>query len=894
MAILLKKSGIICFILFILLWADFSGTGVFSAPVKELPDTGENHALIIGINNYEEWSKLKSPVKDAEEMAKILSVKYNFKKSNITLLTDNSKEKPTLGNILASINKYMDSMTAKDNLLVFFSGHGAEDDQGETYWVPINGKKNVKMTWIKHSDLCKEIFASEKFKVKNLCILTDSVFSSNLIRSKSTSLTPYDLRYAEKISEKAKINSRELISFDNDHWPGDSKTGGLGLFTYYVTKALSENPLEVIDFENLVFDDNVLFPIRKKAGTNMLRGRLKTKAEKGGQFVITRLMPSVAVDVVMTDVNPEKGYPGDIFNIKAKTNNMAREVYIEIDGQKQPMQGRGTEWEYNANIGKVGTSQYKVTAVNDKDVEGKPQTGQIITVKKTVEKANITEAAVEPKAGALGDDFTFKALTDKPAKGVTLLIKGKPYEMTGSGTQWLLSRKMDVTGNVDFSTTATNKDGIPGTAKGGNFTVKGAIANIVELTTNPKTGLAGEEFLITAITDRPASSVSIQIDGATLPMQGSDKTWQFKRKIPDAGTKPFTVMAKNTEGAAGLAKTGEIITRKTAVVIPDVASVDINVVAPGKGYPGDSFMIKARTSSPSESVVVEIENERHAMQGSGTDWNYLAKINKLGPSKYRVIAKGKEGQGQSKEGEIITVKEAAAPVNVITASVSPQEGFIGKQFVFKAATDKPAKGVTLLLGNERFNMTGSDTNWQLAKNMEKAGTLSFSMIPRNKDDVEGGIKTASLTVQEKGFKYNPDGTITDLVTGKVQKRFVDNNNGTVTDLLTNVMWMKEPKTVAMTWDDAVEYCQNLDIKGQTGWRLPTIAELERLVDTKQQNPALPPGNPFSNVITHVGYWTKTKHKFGPQYVYQMNIWYGKSEHKKKSENSIVWPVKYLE
>jgi hypothetical protein len=890
-----QKKFVIPFIsIIVILFAIPTVKDVRSAPVKELQDMGENHALIIGINNYEEWSKLKSPVKDAEEMAKILSIKYNFKKQNIVLLTDNTKEKPTLGNVLANLNKYLDTMTAKDNLLVYFSGHGAEDDQGETYWVPINGKKNVKMTWIKHSDLCKEIFASEKFKVKNLCILTDSVFSNNLIRSKSTSLTPYDLRYSEKITEKAKINSREVISFDNDHWPGDSKTGGLGLFTYYVSKALSENPLEVIDFENLVFDDNVLFPIRKKAGTNMLRGRLKTPAEKGGQFVIARLMPSVAVDVVMTNVEPEKGYPGDIFNIKAKTSSIAKEVYVEIDGQKQPMQGRGTEWEFNANIGKTGTSQYKVTAVNDKDAEGKAQTGQIVTVKKTAEKANVMEAAVEPKTGALGDDFTFKASTDKPAKGVTLILKGKPFEMTGSGTQWLLSRKMDISGNVDFSTIATNKDGIPGSVKGGVFTVKSAIANVVDVSTDPKTGLAGEEFLITATTDRPASTVSIQIDGATLPMTGSGNTWQFKRKVPDAGKKPFTVLAKNTEGAAGLSKTGEIITRKTAVIIPDVASVDINVVAPGKGYPGDSFMIKAKTSAPSESVVVEIENERHAMQGSGTDWSYLARINKLGPSKYRVIAKGKEGQGQSKEGEIFTVKEAAAPVNIITASVSPEEGYIGKQFIFKASTDKPAKGVTIVLGNERIPMTGSDTNWQLAKNIEKSGTIPFTMIPRNKDDVEGGIKTASLIVQEKGFKYNPDGTITDLVTGKVQKRFVDNKDGTITDLLTNVMWMKEPKTVALTWDEAVEYCQNLEVKGQTGWRLPTIAEIEKLIDVKQQNPALPPGHPFSNVITHVGYWTKTKHKFGPQYVFQMNLWYGKSEHKKKSENSIVWPVRYVE
>ena len=40
-----------------------------------------------------------------------------------------------------------------------------------------------------------------------------------------------------------------------------------------------------------------------------------------------------------------------------------------------------------------------------------------------------------------------------------------------------------------------------------------------------------------------------------------------------------------------------------------------------------------------------------------------------------------------------------------------------------------------------------------------------------------------------------------------------------------------------------------------GWRLPTIQELASLVDLTQSNPALPLGNPFSNVQTN--YWSAT-------------------------------------
>ena len=98
----------------------------------------------------------------------------------------------------------------------------------------------------------------------------------------------------------------------------------------------------------------------------------------------------------------------------------------------------------------------------------------------------------------------------------------------------------------------------------------------------------------------------------------------------------------------------------------------------------------------------------------------------------------------------------------------------------------------------------------------------------------------------------------------------------------------------VSWAEAVEFCRKLDFKGYKGWRLPTIAELRVLVDKKQRNPALPQGHPFSNVLTHVGYWSKTKHKFGPQYVYQMNLWYGKDGYLKKADDSIVWPVRYAE
>ena len=72
--------------------------GLFALSEQILPDNGVNHALIIGIGDYDQWGKLESPAKDANEISRILTEKYNFDRGNITLLTDNTKEKPTLIN----------------------------------------------------------------------------------------------------------------------------------------------------------------------------------------------------------------------------------------------------------------------------------------------------------------------------------------------------------------------------------------------------------------------------------------------------------------------------------------------------------------------------------------------------------------------------------------------------------------------------------------------------------------------------------------------------------------------------------------------------------------------------------------------------------------------------
>lgn len=58
----------------------------------------------------------------------------------------------------------------------------------------------------------------------------------------------------------------------------------------------------------------------------------------------------------------------------------------------------------------------------------------------------------------------------------------------------------------------------------------------------------------------------------------------------------------------------------------------------------------------------------------------------------------------------------------------------------------------------------------------------------------------------------------------------DNGNGTITDNATNLMWMQKDSENGMNWKDALDYAENANHAGHSDWRLPTIKELQSIVD----------------------------------------------------------------
>ncbi|GAU09471.1 DUF1566 domain-containing protein [Desulfoplanes formicivorans] len=112
----------------------------------------------------------------------------------------------------------------------------------------------------------------------------------------------------------------------------------------------------------------------------------------------------------------------------------------------------------------------------------------------------------------------------------------------------------------------------------------------------------------------------------------------------------------------------------------------------------------------------------------------------------------------------------------------------------------------------------------------------------------------------------------------------------VHDNLTGLVWLRNarafPKT--MTWEQALASVAGLTTAGRS-WRLPTINELESLVDASTFSPALPAHHPFLSV--QQAYWSSTSSFFEPDWAHVLYLHKGAVGVGWKPKPEFhVWPV----
>lgn len=136
-------------------------------------DFGGYYALIIGNNDYPNFPNLDSAINDAKRADNILRTQYGFK---TTLLLNADRYA-----ILSNLNKLREQLTEKDNLLIYYAGHGELDRVNlRGHWLPVDAEPNSTANWISNVDITDILNA---ISAKHILVIADSCYSGTMTRS---------------------------------------------------------------------------------------------------------------------------------------------------------------------------------------------------------------------------------------------------------------------------------------------------------------------------------------------------------------------------------------------------------------------------------------------------------------------------------------------------------------------------------------------------------------------------------------------------------------------------------------------------------------------------------------------------------------------------------------
>jgi peptidoglycan hydrolase CwlO-like protein len=151
-----------------------------STPKQDLAGFGQYHALVIGNDHYKYWPQLMNALADASAIARVLKEHYGFQ---VTLLKD-----ATRGQIMKALNQYRKVLTEKDNLLIYYAGHGhLEQGIDRGYWIPVDAETNDNSEWILLPGVTDML---QLISAKHVMVVADSCFGGKLTRSSLAQLKP--------------------------------------------------------------------------------------------------------------------------------------------------------------------------------------------------------------------------------------------------------------------------------------------------------------------------------------------------------------------------------------------------------------------------------------------------------------------------------------------------------------------------------------------------------------------------------------------------------------------------------------------------------------------------------------------------------------------------------
>jgi serine/threonine protein kinase len=220
-ALILAAIALLLLAAAVLIWQRMHAAGLASY--------GKFYAVVIGESQYQKYESLPTTVNDARAIAQLLQTKYGY---DVTRL-----ENATQQQIIAALQASAKKMTAGDNLLVYYAGHGTvRNDKG--YWQPVDADFDMT-NWLSPA-IIRDVLLDHP--ARRMLILADSCYSGALARGVVSTSDP-DARKEKR--------ARMVISSGGEAPVIDSTDGKHSLFTGALLDVLNDPGGDVADVQTL-------------------------------------------------------------------------------------------------------------------------------------------------------------------------------------------------------------------------------------------------------------------------------------------------------------------------------------------------------------------------------------------------------------------------------------------------------------------------------------------------------------------------------------------------------------------------------------------------------------------------------------------------------------------
>ena len=263
---------------------------------KENPGAN-TFVLLIGINKYPpEIPSLKYCVRDTEGLAASLK-KVGVPTTRMIVMVDNAEKvtwRPSRENIMRQINTVTSLVTENDQLVVSFSGHGAQID-GEAYLCPNDTNLESINSFLSRKWIYEKL---ERCPAKRKLFITDCCRNEVMVAGAKSIAGVKSL--ADPLGDKDSRGFALLTSCSKDQKSYEDESLKHGVFTYFVMKGLegeAANEKGVVTFNGLY--DYVLNHTREHVHQTRDTAQVPMRGgEFSGDFVL-------AVNMTLPVVTPK-------------------------------------------------------------------------------------------------------------------------------------------------------------------------------------------------------------------------------------------------------------------------------------------------------------------------------------------------------------------------------------------------------------------------------------------------------------------------------------------------------------------------------------------------------------------------------------------------------------